>query len=583
MLICVVPQGYRMIDYKVAAEYLFGKDSSLNWEEPTRSKRVYQISENDKIPSKGSRVEFTVFDLADTAIILTVDEHLISKELRFAADHIVHIIHPSAAHIKAARVIAGRPQISNEVASDLASRPQNIVIAALLRRNLESAHLTLLDDMEGAPLGGPTLNELPGYDILKDWALKVAVDTAAWRKSGLAWTEVGSGALLSGPPGTGKTMFADAFARSCGLKLVSTTVGEWQAAGHLGDTLQAMRRSFADAARADGAVLFIDELDGIGSRSRLSGDYVEYWRLVINEFLSLTSRLPEGVLLIGATNDPEQIDPAVLRSGRLEMKFELSLPDRNTRAEILAYHLGGHIGFEPLVNVVGNLDGWSGADLERLARNSKRRARAMKREVQIDDVLLALPKRKAYLPEVRFRLAVHESGHALVSLAHRATTSVTITVEETFDPDQQTNVGGRTSYDQIDDWLPTENTLLGRMATALGGLAAEEIVFRDRSIGSGGGPGSDVERATMIARKLVTSYGLGRIPVYVRAVGDVDVETILPADSENDVRELLAVQYQAVLDLLEPERERLIELARDAMLNHSVTIAREGGSDTVSL
>ena len=92
-------------------------------------------------PHKRLTVEFTVFDLAETAIILTADERLVSKEPRFAADQIMHVLHPSAADIKAPRVIAGRPQTSNEVASDLAFRPQNIVIAALLRRNLRSAHL----------------------------------------------------------------------------------------------------------------------------------------------------------------------------------------------------------------------------------------------------------------------------------------------------------------------------------------------------------------------------------------------------------------------------------------------------------
>ncbi|WP_026618934.1 SpoVK/Ycf46/Vps4 family AAA+-type ATPase [Ensifer sp. WSM1721] len=207
-----------------------------------------------------------------------------------------------------------------------------MIIAALARRELKEGDLSELSRLGMAAAEGPSLFALPGYEREKAWARLVANDVALWRQDKLEWSEVGSGALVYGPPGTGKTQFGQAFANALGLKFVSTTVGKWQKAGHPDDTLRAMHQSFAEAAAADGAVLFIDEFDSLGHRGMLHGErYQLYWQIVINEFLSLMTNLPDGVIVIGATNFRELIDPAVLRSGRIEEHFELSLPDDRTR------------------------------------------------------------------------------------------------------------------------------------------------------------------------------------------------------------------------------------------------------------
>jgi ATP-dependent Zn protease len=313
-------------------------------------------------------------------------------------------------------------------------------------------------------------------------------------------------------------------------------------------------------------------MDGIGHRGKLSGEFVQYWRVVINELLALTSRPIDGVIVLGATNYADEIDAAILRSGRIEEKFALSIPDFRLRAEILAYHLDFDIDLMELADVVEELEGWSGADLELLARRAKRQARTGQRAIRIEDLVAMLPQRRRFSPTERYRLAVHEAGHAVVALALGYCRSAKIVIQETFDPAQGANLGGTTSYDMEEDWLPTESALLTRIAVALAGLAAEEVVLKDRSIGSGGALGTDVERATVIARRMVVSYGLGKIPIFLRRVEDVDCHTPIPADFEREVRVILAAQYSRVRTLLAQERDVLIATANEAMVRGSLIV-----------
>jgi ATP-dependent Zn protease len=359
------------------------------------------------------------------------------------------------------------------------------------------------------------------------------------------------------------------------MRLIRTTVGEWQSAGHLDDTLQAMRSCFEEADDGRGAVLFIDELDSIGTRSAKSaGDSNNrYWRIVLNDFLSLLSNLGEGVIVIGATNFPECIDPAVKRAGRLEQHFKLTLPDKVTRAEILNYHVDGSVPLESLAEIAEDLDGKSGSDLEQLVRDARRSARAEDRALELRDLRGQLPERLRYAPEVVLRLAVHEAGHALLALATGYATSATIEVKGSFDSSAPAYLGGLASYELTDDHLPTETSLLNRIAVALAGMAAEAVVFGDRSVGSGGVVGSDVERASSIARRMVGSYGLGSTPVFIANVEEL-AATDLPECLEKEAMEIVGAQYDRVLTMLTEERERLVSLASDAVSHRLVRIDR---------
>ncbi|WP_198023362.1 hypothetical protein [Ensifer sp. WSM1721] len=189
-----------------------------------------------------------------------------------------------------------------------------------------------------------------------------------------------------------------------------------------------------------------------------------------------------------------------------------------------------------------------------------------------------LPARAKYSTEEQFRLAVHESGHAMVALAVGFAKNATITVRETFNPRAHSNAGGETSYELFEDWVPTENSLLDRITVAYAGMAAEQVVFGDRSLGSGGVDGSDVERATTIARRLVASYGLGSTPIFIKDIESLK-DSSLPAAIEEEVRQILDAQYQRALEMLEAERDQMLALARDSMLHRSVRVESQNGAD----
>lgn len=184
---------------------------------------------------------------------------------------------------------------------------------------------------------------LSGYGDACDWALDLKTDLQLWRDGGLAWSEMSTKLILSGAPGTGKTTYARALCNTLQVPLLVTSVASWLEPGYLGDVLKRMSKAFELARENAPVILFIDEVDNIGSRS--SGrreQYDDYWRSLINRLLELldgTSKT-DGVIVVAATNLPEKIDPALLRSGRLEKHVAIPLPDTEALAGILAHHLG---------------------------------------------------------------------------------------------------------------------------------------------------------------------------------------------------------------------------------------------------
>ncbi|MDR7028990.1 ATP-binding protein [Rhizobium rosettiformans] len=192
---------------------------------------------------------------------------------------------------------------------------------------------------------------LSGYGAARTWAFDLKADLALWRQGNLRWDEISTRLLLSGPPGTGKTMFARALCNTLQVPLLATSVADWLEPGFLGDVLQRMSAAFAFAAEKAPSILFIDEIDNIGSRqtSAASRSHDDYWTSMINRMLELldgTSKR-EGVIVIGATNLPERIDPALLRSGRLETHIPIPMPDTDALVGILAIHLGSDL--EPVL------------------------------------------------------------------------------------------------------------------------------------------------------------------------------------------------------------------------------------------
>lgn len=186
---------------------------------------------------------------------------------------------------------------------------------------------------------------LAGYGEARQWAIDLKSDLALWHDKQLAWSELSSRLLLSGPPGTGKTTFAKALCNSLEIPMLSTSIAHWLEPGYLGDVLKTMSGAFEMARAHAPSILFIDEIDNIGQRGG-GGQHSDYWNSLINRLLQLldgASKL-DGVVVIGATNHPGSIDPALLRSGRLEKHVAISPPNVDTLVGILSHHIGADLG-----------------------------------------------------------------------------------------------------------------------------------------------------------------------------------------------------------------------------------------------
>ncbi|TPP04217.1 AAA family ATPase [Rhizobium glycinendophyticum] len=195
---------------------------------------------------------------------------------------------------------------------------------------------------KGAP-PHPCVEHLAGYGDARQWALDLKTDLVLWRSKKLSWADMSTKLLLSGPPGTGKTTYARALCNSFQIPLIATSVGQWLEPGYLGDVLKRMTAAFDVAKEHGPAILLIDEIDGIGRRDGAAlRTYDDYWISVVNRLLELLdgTAKSEGIIVVGATNRPSVIDPAIRRSGRLERHIEIPPPDIDALQGIIRHHLG---------------------------------------------------------------------------------------------------------------------------------------------------------------------------------------------------------------------------------------------------
>jgi DNA polymerase III delta prime subunit len=352
---------------------------------------------------------------------------------------------------------------------------------------------------------GVRLEDLAGYGEAKTWGLELAQDLKLWRDGKLSWDEVDHrGGVLAGPPGTGKTSFAGALAATLEVPLIASNVAEWNGHKHLSGTLNRMKEVFAEAVAKAPCVLLIDELDGISSRAKISGDHVEYWTQIVNLMLVLVTEAMNtpGVVIVGATNHVDRIDPALTRAGRLDRTVHIALPDTEAIAAIIARYAG--FAARDLAGLANRLVGQTGADIEKLVRTAKASARRAGRPFSVIDIEAQVPDPLDKLaPRTRRRIAIYRNAQRIVA----EVLGLAEMVVDTHDFSQQ--MEKRLSEERF----YTEQTCNDVLAVIMAGRAGEEIVLGDVSTFGGCVSGSDLALATRIASNVEFKAGFGECGV----------------------------------------------------------------------
>lgn len=408
----------------------------------------------------------------------------------------------------------------------------------------------------------PTLDDLHGLGAAGDWGRDLAIDLADWKSGNISWSEVDRGILLSGAPGTGKTTFASALARTCGVELVVASYAQWQSKGHLGDFLKAMRSTFEEALKKAPCILFIDEFDSAGDRDSGTSGNESYDTKAINGLLECLdgSAGREGVIVVGATNNVSKIDAALRRPGRLDKIVTIPLPDAEARAGILRYHLKNDLEVVDLTPVVNRSEGMAGAWLEALVRNARRTARRARRDLELKDLLAALPARSAMPAEALARSAVHEAGHALIATEFGKEIEYAEVCREVLSDSGEFN-GGCVAIIRppSEIYLRTKSHVLLMVKHLLGGLAAEEIVFGEK----GDGGWSDLKEATFWCARMWLSTGQQDQLIFL---AETEVEPVLSTlrsrpDIQKKVETLLQECMSEVKSIIEGRRDDVRKLA----------------------
>jgi cell division protease FtsH len=393
--------------------------------------------------------------------------------------------------------------------------------------------------------------------------------------------KIPKGVLLYGPPGTGKTLLARAVAGEAGVPFFSISGSDFVEM-FVGVGASRVRDLFEQAKEAAPAIVFIDEIDAVGRHrgAGLGGGHDEREQTLNQLLVEMDGfDVHGGVVLIAATNRPDVLDPALLRPGRFDRQIPVEAPDMKGRLQILRVHAANK-PMSPdvdLGSVAKRTPGFTGADLANVlneaalltARMNLRFIAKPQLDEAIDRVIGGPQKRSRVMNERELLItAYHEGGHALVAAAMPGT-----------DPVQKVTIlprGRALGYTMVmpddDKYSQTRGELLDQLAYMMGGRAAEELVFHDPTTGAG----NDIEKATKVARAMVTEYGMTEALGAVK-LGSGDQEPFVgmsyggssreyseevAAKVDAEVSRLIANAHQEAFDVLETNRAVLDELVR---------------------
>ncbi|MDE4062609.1 AAA family ATPase [Phaeobacter gallaeciensis] len=363
---------------------------------------------------------------------------------------------------------------------------------------------------------GPGLAAFPLPDEVRAPLEQLVEDLRAWKAGEIPWRDVSRGLLLAGPPGTGKTELARLVAREAGIEVIAGSVATWQARGERASGLvRAMADDFAKAASLAPCVIFIDELDAVGSRDRRdhNASWTEY---VVGAFLEALDGYAgqEGVVAMAATNHVERVDPALRRPGRFDRILTLRHPTPDQMPQVLRWQMWPDLQDADLTAVAAQAMGMSGADVAGLVRAARATARRARRPLSVKDLSAALNELRPPMGDaLRWQVAVHEAGHAVVGVATGIAKPRLLALQG----------DGGVTHAERHVIHQRRAELEAALAVDMAGRAAELLVFGQVSAGAGGGADSDLARATAMAVAMEAAWGLGD-----RLTWCGDPETIAP-------------------------------------------------------
>ena len=433
---------------------------------------------------------------------------------------------------------------------------------------------------------GVSFKDVAGQDEAKESLEEIV----SFLKKPDKYNEIGArcprGALLVGPPGTGKTLLAKAVAGEAGVPFFQIAGSEFVEM-FVGRGAAKVRDLFKQAKEKAPCIVFIDEIDAVGKKRDGSINSNDEREQTLNQLLSEMDGFDnqKGIVVLAATNRPESLDQALLRPGRFDRRIPVELPDLAGREAILQIH-ANDVKMEPGIDLgvlARSTPGASGADLANIINEAALRAVRFGRNrvTQEDltesvDVVIAGEKKKSTVLSQHEKEVVsyHETGHAIVAAMQKGSAPVS---KITIVPRTSGALGFTMQVEEDEHFLTTRAEAKDKIAVLCGGRAAEELIFGEMTTGAS----NDIEKATGIARAMVTQYGMsdkfGMVALgqqrnrYLGGGSELTCSEGTAQEIDAEVQALVEEGHKAALDTLQKNRFKLHEIAHYLQKKETIT------------